>query len=81
MNALPQHILDLIAEFNAEHREQMAPVLQDIEDPKCSNCYNWYTGENNNNNANEKIVHYILWKRYVFCSSWCLNDCEEYVRG
>ena len=84
MNALPQHILDHISGFNAEHREQMAPVLQDIVNPRCDNCYNCSTGENENvneNQRNEQIVRYIMWKKYVFCCMWCVVDGEENLRS
>ena len=41
MNKLPQHVLDLISQFNPDHREQMNNVLEDIvaRENVCDGCY------------------------------------------
>lgn len=76
MNKLPQHIIDLIGQFNADHREQMKNVLEEIiyRENLCDGCYQPILI------IEEKKIARILGKRYVFCGSWCRSDGEEYIR-
>ena len=41
MNKLPQHVLDLISQFNPDHRYKMNNVLEDIiaRENVCDGCY------------------------------------------
>ena len=75
---LPQTILNLIGEFNADHRDLMRNVLNELlfNETICSNCYQ----NMDMDNVEERRVRYIMFNRYVFCCDWCLSDGEEYIR-
>ena len=76
MNKLPQHILDIISQFNPDHRDQMNNVFEDIiaRENVCDGCYEPILLQE------EKKVARILGKKYVFCGSWCKSDGEEFIR-
>lgn len=62
---LPQTILNLIGEFNADHRDLMRNVLDELlfNETICCSCYQ----DMDMDKVEERIVRYIMFKRYVFC--------------
>jgi hypothetical protein len=73
MNTLPQTILNLIGEFNANHRDQMCDVLMEFNENErvCYNCREYI--EDLGNRRTRKLMHC----RYVFCSVVCGINGEE----
>ena len=73
---LPQSVCNLIGEFNADHRDLMRNVLDELlfNETICSNCYQDII------QTETRLVHYIMFKRYVFCCDWCLSDGQDYIR-
>jgi hypothetical protein len=73
---LPQTIMNLIGEFNADHRNLMRNVLDELlfNETICCSCYKDIS------EVEERKVRYIMFKRYIFCCDWCLSDGEEYIR-
>ena len=76
MNLLPQSILNLIGEFNADHRDLMRNVMNELfrNERICDSCYDEIE------NDELKCVAYILFKRYVFCCARCKCDGDENIR-
>ena len=75
MNTLPQTILNLIGEFNADHRDQMYNILMEfyMKERVCFNCNEYI--ENPDGRRTRKLIH----RRYVFCSIVCGINGEEEV--
>ena len=73
---LPETDCNLIGEFNADHRVLMRNVLDELlfNETICDSCYQ------DINHVETRLVHHIMFKRYVFCCDWCLSDGEEYIR-
>jgi hypothetical protein len=76
MNLLPQSILNLIGEFNADHRDGMNHVFNElfINEWICTSCVEYIENEL------QKCVARILFKRYVFCCERCRWDGDETIR-
>jgi hypothetical protein len=72
MNTLPQHILNLIGEFNAEHREIMYSVFCEFVQREriCYNCDEYIEDV-----CNRKIRKWVGCKT-VFCSIVCVINGE-----
>jgi hypothetical protein len=77
---LPNHIQNLIGEFNVEHRPIMRLVMNELlikceerieNDNYCVNC---------GNDALEQYSNYIFWHKYTFCGEWCSYDTEYHIR-
>lgn len=64
MKQLPQHIQDLIGEYNVEHRPQMKPVFYDILYIHCVSCMDKVERKNVEN----------TWDKDVYCSVRCIFD-------
>ena len=73
MNTLPQTILNLIGEFNADHRDQMCEILMEFVEKErvCYNCSEYI--EDIDERRTRKLMHC----RYVFCSVICGINGEE----
>ena len=73
MNTLPQSILNLIGEFNANHRDDMYYVLMELENKErtCYNCGEYIQ------NVDERKTRKWLSCKYVFCSIACVIQGEE----
>ena len=77
LNTLPQTIKNLIGEFNADHRDQLYYVLQELIEKEYT-C--WFCDDVILNN---RQVRYIMFKKFVFCScpdSRCGSDGEDLIR-
>lgn len=75
MNTLPQAIMNLIGEFNADHRDLMCYVLMEFVEKErvCWNCAGYIE------DLDEKRNRYLLHCRYVFCSVVCGVQGEEEI--
>lgn len=75
MNTLPQTILNLIGEFNADHRVQMCHVLMEFVEKErmCWNCAEYIE------DLEGKISRVFLHCKYVFCSVVCEIQGEEEI--
>lgn len=82
---LPKEIRDLIGEFNVDHRPNMRAVLAQLQEKcdrillrnqTCMNCSS-YIDETNNDDVQ---IAYILYRKYTFCSTWCLHHGEDHLR-
>jgi hypothetical protein len=67
---LPVSVLNLIGEFNAEHRELMLGVCGEIDFVvnECDGCYRRIVEEE------DKIICSMNSRIYVFCCVWCIRD-------
>lgn len=68
---LPKEIMDIINEYNAEHREAYKKVLEELMEiydsyDICSNC------GMDIENEKSKQIYYRSYKRHVACSSYCM---------
>lgn len=77
---LPEHIQNLISEFNVEHRPQMRVIMNEllekhnervIEDEFCISC---------GDPSDERYDIYIFWHKYKFCGEFCRFDTEIDIR-
>jgi len=77
---LPEHLQNLIREFNVEHRPLMRLVMDELErywilrieeDKNCNHCFH---------EADEQYSTYIFWNKYNFCGEWCLLEFEYDAR-
>lgn len=75
MNTLPQSVLDLIGEFNADHRDLMCYVLMEFVEKErtCWNCMQYI--EELIGKKTRKLLHC----KYVFCSVVCGIQGEEEI--
>lgn len=96
IQALPQELQDLIAEFNTDHRPQMFPVHRQIMQiphaPLLKRVHlrlvvtiPRYGAESCYNCTNwieeyEKVVSSVCGDTYVYCSDYCQFDTEYYMR-
>lgn len=81
LQLLPREIQNLINEFNVQHRPQMKQVLEELletqpviysdEPPTCSHC---------GADAVAELSTHIMSHRFDFCSFWCRNDAEKFMR-
>jgi hypothetical protein len=79
-NLLPQTVLNLISEFNPEHRELMWNVFVELDDKLnfCDGCYMRIGEDGVDEDA--KIKCRIMFGNYVFCCVWCRCDGEDFIR-
>jgi len=77
LDIIPQSIKNLIHEFNADHREQMGYVFQELLEKEFICWFCDIIIENN------RKVRYIMFKRFIFCGcpdSRCSSDGEDLIR-
>ena len=77
---LPEHIQNLIGEFNVLHRLQMRVIMNELlekhnervrEDEFCLIC---------GDPSDERYSRYIFWHKYKFCGEFCHFDTEIDIR-
>lgn len=67
----------MIYEYNVEHTPKMQIVLKESLKKHKSNSYTSNHCSYCRIQPNLPVIKYILWKKYTFCSEWCLFN-EEY---
>ena len=61
---------------------KMKAVLQELLNNYKEQLQNNCLCDNCGDHIIEELTHvnYILFHKYTFCSQWCSNDCEDYIR-
>lgn len=89
LRQLPQVLQDLVGMFNAEHRPQMKTVMSELVQKSnywnehykcCNNCGNRMCEENEDLENEYYIISYIIFKKYTFCSEYCMYNGEDDIR-
>ena len=68
---LPKELMDIIHEYNADHRPMFNKVLQELMDQfeeydTCYNCGEYIMNENT------KVTYFRSCKKYAACNSYCM---------